>query len=57
MTLHNPNCPLAGHRPENVAKSIEHINGLNSIEVKLVWKPSWNKDFMSEDPKLALDIF
>ena len=33
------------------------INGLKSIEVKLVWEPAWNKDLMSEDAKLALDIF
>ena len=57
MTLTNPNCPVAGQMPENVAKSIEQINGLRSIEVKLVWKPTWNKDLMSEDAKLALDIF
>ena len=57
MTLTNPNCPVAGQMPENVAKSIEQIYGLSSIEVKLVWKPTWNKDLMSEDAKLALDIF
>ena len=57
MTLTNPNCPVAGQMPENVAKSIEQIYGLKSIEVKLVWKPTWNKDLMSEDAKLALDIF
>jgi len=57
MTLTNPNCPVAGQIPENVAKSIEQINGLKSIEVKLVWAPAWNKDLMSEDAKLALDIF
>ena len=57
MTLTNPNCPVAGQMPENVAKSIEHISGLNSIEVKLVWTPTWSKDLMSEDAKLALDIF
>ena len=57
MTLTNPNCPVAGQMPANVAKSIEQINGLRSIEVKLVWEPSWNKDLMSEDAKLALDIF
>ena len=57
MTLTNPNCPVAGQMPENVAKSIEQINDLRSIEVKLVWKPSWTKDLMSEDAKLALDIF
>ena len=57
MTLTNPNCPVAGQMPENVAKSIEQIRGLRSIEVKLVWKPTWSKDLMSEDAKLALDIF
>ena len=57
MTLTNPNCPVAGQMPANVAKSIEKINGLRSIEVKLVWEPAWNKDLMSEDAKLALDIF
>ena len=57
MTLTNPNCPVAGQMPENVGKSIEKIHGLKSIEVKLVWKPSWSKDLMSEDAKLALDIF
>ena len=57
MTLTNPNCPVAGQMPENVAKSIEQINGLRSVEVILVWKPTWSKDLMSEDAKLALDIF
>ena len=57
MTLTNPNCPIAGQMPENVAKSIQQIYGLRSIEVKLVWKPTWSKDLMSEDAKLALDIF
>jgi len=57
MTLTNPNCPVAGQMPENVGKSVEHLKGLKSIEVKLVWYPVWNKDLMSEDAKLALDIF
>ena len=57
MTLTNPNCPVAGTMPENVAKSIEKLTNLNSIEVSLVWEPKWHKDLMSEDAKLALDIF
>ena len=57
MTLTNPNCPVAGQMPENVGKSIEHLGGLRSIEVNLVWTPAWTKDLMSEDAKLALDIF
>ena len=57
MTLTNPNCPVAGQMPENVGKSIEEIMGLKSIKVMLVWNPPWNKDMMSDDAKLALDIF
>ena len=57
MTLTNPNCPVAGSMPENVGKSVEKILNLNSIEVSLVWYPKWHKDLMSEEAKLALDIF
>ena len=57
MTLTNPNCPVAGQMPENVGKSIEFLDGLKSVHVKLVWDPPWNKNLMSEDAKLALDIF
>jgi len=57
MTLTNPNCPVAGEMPKKVGKSIEILENLKSIEVKLVWKPPWKKDLMSEDAKLALDIF
>ena len=57
MTLTNPNCPVAGSMPESVGKSIEKLDDLNSVKVFLVWDPKWNKDLMSEEAKLALDIF
>ena len=57
MTLTNPNCPVAGSMPENVGKSFERLNNLNSIEVSLVWEPKWSKDLMTDEAKLALDIF
>ena len=57
MTLTNPNCPVAGSMPESVGKSIEKLRYLNSVEVSLVWQPKWHKDLMSEEAKLALDIF
>ena len=57
MTLTNPNCPVAGTMPESVGKSVEKLSNLNSIKVSLVWDPKWHKDLMSEEAKLALDIF
>ena len=57
MTLTNPNCPVAGSMPKSVGKSLEKLNNFKSIEVSLVWEPKWHKDLMSEEAKLALDIF
>jgi len=57
MTLTNPNCPVAGSMPESVGKAIESLENINSINIRLVWQPKWTKNLMSEDAKLALDIF
>ena len=57
MTLTSPNCPVAGTMPQNVGNTIANIQGLKSIKVELIWEPKWNKDMMSEDAKLALEIF
>ena len=57
MTLTTPNCPVAGSMPENVGKAVSKLEGISSIKVELIWEPKWSKDMMSEDAKLALDIF
>ena len=57
MTLTNPNCPVAGSMPKSVGLAVENIPNLSSIKVELVWYPKWDKSLMSEDAKLALDIF
>ena len=57
MTLTAPNCPVAGTMPESVGMAVEKIPHLSSIRVGLVWYPKWDKSMMSEDAKLALDIF
>ena len=57
MTLTNPNCPVAGTMPKSVGDAIDKIENISSISVNLVWYPKWDKSMMSEDAKLALDIF
>ncbi len=57
MTLTTPNCPVAGSMPESVGKAVSEVEGISSIKVELVWEPKWTKDMMTEDAKLALDIF
>jgi len=57
MTLTNPNCPVAGNMPKDVGNAISSLGEISSIKVDLVWHPKWSKEMMSEDAKLALDIF
>lgn len=57
MTLTAPACPVAGEMPGKVADAVAAVPGVGEVEVHLVWEPPWTKDRMSEDAKLALDIF
>ena len=57
MSLTAPGCPVAGEMPEQVANTLAKIPNVGLIEVELVWEPAWTKDRMSEDAKLALDIY
>ena len=56
MTLTTPNCPVAESLPKSVKDNILEIDGVNDVDLKLVWDPPWNKDKMSEAAKLELNI-
>ena len=57
MSLTAPGCPVAGEMPGQVANTLAKIPNVGLIEVELVWEPAWTKDRMSDDAKLALDIY
>ena len=57
MSLTAPGCPVAGEMPGQVADTIAKVKDVGLIEVELVWEPAWTKDRMSEDAKMALDIY
>ena len=56
MTLTSPNCPVAESLPQEVSQKIKKLGGMTSLAVYLTFNPPWDKDMMSEDAKLALDI-
>ena len=56
MTLTSPNCPVAESLPKMVKDNILKIEGVNDVDLKLVWEPPWNKDKMSEAAKLELNL-
>ena len=57
MTLTTPGCPVAGILPQQVADAAATVDGTGEIVIELTWEPSWSPDLMSEDARLALDMF
>ena len=54
MNLTTPNCPVADSLPKMVRENINSIEGINKVDLKLVWSRPWTKDMMSEEAKLEL---
>lgn len=54
MTLTAPNCPAADFLVEDARLKLESIEGVNNVDIHIVFEPEWNKDMMSEEAKLDL---
>ena len=39
---------------EDVRMKVEAVDGVNNVEVNLVFEPEWDKDMMTEEAKLEL---
>ena len=56
MTLTSPNCPVAESLPQDVKNSAMQVEGIEKVDLDLVFEPEWNKDMMSEAAKLELNL-
>ena len=56
MTLTSPNCPVAESLPNMVKDNILKLEGVEDVDLKLVWDPPWTPDKMSEAAKLELNL-
>ena len=56
MTLTTPNCPVAESLPKEVKDSVMQVEGIEEVDLELVWDPPWNKDMMTEAAKLEMNL-
>ena len=54
MTLTAPGCPAAGILPDQVATAAGSVEGVEDVDVQLVFDPPYHRDMMSEEAKLEL---
>ena len=57
MTLTAPGCPVAGEMPVWVKDAVESVDGGRAATVHLVFEPPWDPSKMSDEAKLALNMF
>ena len=56
MTLTSPNCPVAESLPKEVKDGIMQVEGIDKVDLDLVWDPPCDKSMMSESSKLELNL-
>ena len=57
MTLTAPGCPVAGEMPGWVEDAVRKVEGVKSAKAALVFDPPWDASKMSDEAKLALNMF
>jgi FeS assembly SUF system protein len=57
MTLTAPGCPVAGEMPVWVENAVASVQGVKDVTVNMVFDPPWDQSRMSDEARVALDMW
>jgi FeS assembly SUF system protein len=57
MTLTAPGCPSAQELPEQIRGAVLAVPGVTMCDVDVVWDPPWTPERMSDEARLAVNMF
>jgi FeS assembly SUF system protein len=57
MTLTAPGCPVAGEMPGWVENAVAAVPGVSEVVVTMVFDPPWDQSRMSDEARVALDMW
>jgi len=57
MTLTAPACPVAGEMPAWVENAVSAVPGVAGAKVNMVFDPPWDQSRMSDEARVALDMW
>jgi FeS assembly SUF system protein len=57
MTLTAPACPVAGEMPGWVETAVSSVPGVAGAKVNMVFDPPWDQSRMSDEARVALDMW
>ena len=56
MTLTAPGCGMGPVLQQDAQNRLLCIDGVEEVDVEIVWDPPWNRDMMSEEAQLQLGM-
>jgi FeS assembly SUF system protein len=57
MTLTAPGCPVAGEMPGWVENAVAAVQGVSGVKVAMTFDPPWDQSRMSDEARVALDMW
>lgn len=57
MTLTSPGCPVGPQIISGAQRQVGALEGVEEVNVQLVWSPLWTPDLMSEEAKDELGYY
>jgi FeS assembly SUF system protein len=57
MTLTAPGCPVAGEMPQWVENAVSGVQGVSGSKANMVFDPPWDQSRMSDEARVALDMW
>jgi FeS assembly SUF system protein len=57
MTLTAPGCPVAGEMPGWVENAVNTVKGVSGVKVNMTFDPPWDQSRMSDEARVALDMW
>ena len=57
MTLTAPGCPVAGEMPGWVENAVAAVPGVSGVKVAMTFDPPWDQSRMSDEARVALDMW
>lgn len=57
MTLTSPGCPAGGQIVNGTQHVTQQMDGVEEVNVSVVWTPRWTPELMSEEARDELGIF
>ena len=57
MTLTAPGCPVAGEMPGWVEDAVRSVDGVGDVQVNLGFDPPWDPCRMSDEARVALNMY